>query len=179
MFQASGSPPVPLLIGPTAVGKTAVSLQIAQRLGGEIISADSRQIYQFLDIGTDKPSTKQLADIPHHFVNELPPDEAFSAGRFARAAESRIREVLDRENIPLVVGGSTLYIESLVRGFSDIPDVDPEIRRELNIRLLEKGAESLYKELESVDPASAATMDPTKSQRIVRALEIYHGTGNP
>ncbi|NNE35742.1 MAG: tRNA (adenosine(37)-N6)-dimethylallyltransferase MiaA, partial [Rhodothermales bacterium] len=169
MFQSSDRSPISLLIGPTAVGKTVVSLDVARQANAEIVSADSRQVYQLLDIGTAKPSPQQLSEIPHHFIGELSLDQPFSAGRYARGAESRIREILDRNRVPLIVGGSTLYIEALVRGFSDIPDIEPQLRQELNLRLLDEGAESLYSELTSVDPASAATMDATKSQRIVRA----------
>jgi tRNA dimethylallyltransferase len=179
MSQSVRSLIIPLLIGPTAVGKTTVSLEVAQCLNGEIVSADSRQVYQLLDIGTAKPSAAQLAAIPHHFVGELKPDESFSAGQFARAAESRIGEIQARGRMPLVVGGSTLYTDALVRGFSEIPDVDPDVRNELNLRLLDEGPGRLYIELQAVDPVSAATMDESKSQRIVRALEIYHGTGTP
>jgi tRNA dimethylallyltransferase len=171
--------PIPLLAGPTAVGKTAVSLHVARQLNAEILSADARQIYRGLTIGTAKPSAKYLSAVPHHFIDELEPHEPFSSGQFARAAERRIAEILERGRIPLVVGGSTLYIEALVRGFSDIPYIDPEIRQELNDRLGSEGAAALYAELRNVDPASARTMDQTKSQRIVRALEIYYGTGTP
>ena len=171
--------PIPLLCGPTAVGKTTVSIDVARHLNAEIISADARQAYRGMTIGTAKPSPDELAAVPHHFIDELNPEQPFSAGQFARAAENRIKDILSRDRVPLVVGGSTLYIEALVRGFSDIPDVESGVREELNERLSREGAPSLFAELESVDPASAATMDETKSQRIVRALEIYHGTGTP
>lgn len=170
---------IPLLVGPTAVGKTALSLDIAECLGAEIISADARQVYRGLTIGTAKPSADDQHRVRHHFIDEREPHRPFSAGEFARAAEERIAGILEENNVPLVVGGSTLYIEALVRGFSDIPDVDPEIRVELNERLGTDGSAVLFAELESVDPASAATMDKTKSQRIVRALEIFYGTGTP
>jgi tRNA dimethylallyltransferase len=175
----TGTHVIPLVCGPTAVGKTAVGVAIAVQLGAEIVSADARQVYRGMTIGTAKPSADELAAAPHHFVDELDPHEPFSAGRFARAAEARITDMLSRGRVPLVLGGSTLYIDALVRGFSDIPDVGREIRGELNERLNREGAPALFKELQSVDPASAATMDETKSQRIVRALEIFFGTGTP
>ncbi len=168
-----------LLCGPTAIGKTTLSLAVSRGMNGEIISADARQIYRGLDIGTAKPSADELAAVPHHFIDELDPHESFSAGQFARAAEARMRQTMDRGHTPLVVGGSTLYIDALVNGFAEIPDVDPTIRDSLNRRLTQQGSETLFAELREVDPQAAATMDPTKSQRIVRALEVYHGTGRP
>ncbi len=168
-----------LIAGPTASGKTGLSIALACEIGAEIVSADSRQIYRGLDIGTAKPSIEERSGVPHHFIDELDPDQRFSAGDFLREAEARIREIRDRRRMPLIVGGSTLYIDALINGIADIPDVQPEVRAHLKGRLASEGAETLYRELETVDPASAATMDPTKSQRIVRALEVYHGTGTP
>ncbi|MBT8399144.1 MAG: tRNA (adenosine(37)-N6)-dimethylallyltransferase MiaA, partial [Rhodothermia bacterium] len=168
-----------ILCGPTAIGKTSMSMDVAPLLTAEIISADSRQIYRGLNIGTAKPAPEELAAVPQHFVDELDPHEAFSAGEFARAAEPRIQQILDRGLTPLVVGGSTLYIDALVNGFADIPDVDPAVRESLNRRLESEGPDPLFRELREADPEAAATMDPTKSQRIVRALEVYLGTGQP
>ncbi len=171
--------PFLILTGPTAVGKTAVSLDLADRLGAEIISADSRQVYRELTIGTAKPETDELARIPHHFIDELDLGEPFSAGRFAEQAYARIRDILSRGRVPFVVGGSTLYLHALQFGLADVPPVDPEIRRSLENRLAEEGAGALFDELHRLDPASAATLDPTKTSRLVRALEVYYGTGRP
>lgn len=171
--------PIPTLTGPTAVGKTALSLQLAEHLSAEIISADSRQIYRELTTGTAKPSRNELERIPHHFIDELDVGDPFSAGTFARHAHKRIREIRARNRRPLVVGGSTLYLHALQFGLADIPKVDPEVRERLNRRLEHEGAEALYAELEAADPKAAERLDPTKTQRLVRALEVFHGTGRP
>ncbi len=168
-----------MLTGPTAVGKTSLSLELAERLDAEIISADSRQIYRELTIGTSKPEPDQLARIPHHFIDELDLGTPFSAGEFARQAHARIRSILERGRVPLVVGGSTLYLHALQFGLADIPPVAPEVRQHLENRLADEGADALFAELHRFDPASAATLDPTKTHRLLRALEVYHGTGRP
>ena len=171
--------PFPILTGPTAAGKTALSLALAERLNAEIISADSRQIYRELTIGTAKPEPDELARVPHHFIDELDLGTPFSAGAFAEQANARIREILGRGRLPLIVGGSTLYLHALQFGLADVPPVDPTLRPHLESRLADEGAQALFDELRYVDPASAATLDPTKSSRLVRALEVYHGTGRP
>ncbi len=168
-----------IITGPTSSGKTRLGIAVAQLRNGEIVSADARQIYGRMNIGTAKPTHAELSAVPHHLIDELEPDRSFSAGEFARVAEARIADILKRRRTPIVVGGSTLYIDTLVRGIADIPDVDPAIREQMSHRLATEGAAELYAELKSVDPDSAATMDATKSQRIVRALEVYHGTGTP
>lgn len=171
--------PIPILTGPTAVGKTALSLSLAEEIGAEIISVDSRQIYKPLTIGTAKPSPDELARVPHHFINELDLDQDFSAGQFAWKAEERIAEILKRGHNPLVVGGSTLYLHALQFGLADIPAVPKAIREQIEERLNQEGGEALYAELQQFDSASAQTMDATKTQRLVRALEVYYGTGQP
>lgn len=179
--QESGAPPAPpilTLTGPTGVGKTSLSLPLANMLQAEILSIDSRQIYKELNIGTAKPGSDELARAPHHFVSERSITDPVSSGQFASLAEKRIQEVFDRGNAPLLVGGSTLYLQALQKGIAAIPDIDPAVRQELVSRLEKEGHEALYKELVSVDPDAAATMDATKSQRLVRALEVFHGTGN-
>jgi tRNA dimethylallyltransferase len=175
------SPALPILTltGPTAVGKTDLSLEIAETLGAEIVSADSRQVYEELTIGTAKPGSEALDRVPHHFIGELSIDEDFSAGTFADAANDRIRAILDRGRYPLVVGGSTLYLHALQYGLADVPDVDDAVRERLEKRLEEEGPEALYAELQDVDPVQAEKNDPTKTQRVIRALEVYHGTGRP
>ena len=172
-------PPFPVLTGPTSVGKTALSVQLAQAMNAEIISADSRQVYRELTIGTAKPEADVLARVRHHFIDELDLGEPFSAGQFARKAEARMRAIMDRGCVPLIVGGSALYLHALIHGLADVPPVPPEVRTSVEARLAGEGAQALYQELERVDPASARTMDPTKTQRLVRALEVFHGTGRP
>ncbi len=173
------SSPLPVLAGPTCVGKTSISIAWAAEHRAEIISADSRQIYRGLDIGTAKPSPPDLRTVPHHFIDELEWDEPYSAGRFARDAYARITEVLDRGHLPLVVGGSTLYLHALVFGLADVPRVPATVRRQLEERLEHEGSPSLFAELQRLDPEAAASMDATKTHRLIRALEVYHGTGRP
>ena len=170
--------PFIILAGPTAVGKTALSLAVAEKLNAEIISIDSRQIYKELTIGTAKPSNEELARIPHHFISERSIHHPVSAGQFAALAEERISSILKRGKIPLVVGGSTLYIHALQFGLAAIPEVAPHFRTKLTQRLEEEGPELLYNELEAIDPVAAETMDATKTQRMIRALEVYYGTGH-
>ena len=175
--EPDASDPILTITGPTAVGKTAVSLEVAERLNAEIISVDSRQVYEELTIGTAKPSPSAQRRVPHHFVGERSLHEPFSAGAYAKAANDRIRAVLARGRRPLVVGGATLYLHALQYGLADIPDVDDEVRERLNQRLESEGQEALYEELKQVDPKQAAETDPTKTQKVIRALEVYHGTG--
>ncbi len=177
--EANPSSPILTITGPTAVGKTELSLEVAERLDAEIVSVDSRQVYEELTIGTAKPSADALNRVPHHFIGERTLHEPLSAGGYAEAANERIRRILDRDKRPLVVGGATLYLHALQYGLADIPDVDDEVRARLEERLEQEGKEALYEELQKVDPEQAAEMDPTKTQRVIRALEVYHGTGKP
>jgi tRNA dimethylallyltransferase len=168
-----------VLAGPTAVGKTSLSIDLAAALDAEIVSADSRQVYRQLTIGTAKPSPEELATVRHHFIDELDLGEPFSAGRFAAAASERSRQIRQRGRLAIVTGGSTLYLEALVHGLDEVPTTSSETRRMLTARLAAEGPAALFAELERVDPASAAIMDPSKSQRLVRALEVFHETGTP
>lgn len=175
--RASG--PFLTIAGPTGVGKTALSLDVAEALDAEIISADSRQVYEELTIGTAKPSPQAQERVPHHFIGERTLQEPFSAGTYAEEANDRIRSILDRERVPLIVGGATLYLHALQYGLADIPDVEDCVRERLEDRLDEEGPEALFEELQEVDPKQAEKADPTKTQRVIRALEVYHGTGKP
>jgi tRNA dimethylallyltransferase len=170
---------VPFLVGPTGVGKTEISIQIAQNISVEIISADSRQIYKFLNIGTAKPPPEILMKIPHHFIDYLSPDEYFSAGMYGREARSIINQILERKVIPLVVGGSGFYIQALIDGLSEIDISDHTIREDLGQRLENEGVEVLHKELKSVDPDLAKKIKMKDRQRITRGLEVYYATGKP
>ena len=167
------------ITGPTAVGKTALSLDVAEALDAEIISADSRQVYDALTIGTAKPGPDEQARVPHHFIGERSLHEPFSAGDFADEANARIHAVLDRDRQPLIVGGSTLYVHALQEGLADIPDVHDDVRQHLERRMTQEGEQALYEELKRVDPAQAESTDPTKTHRVIRALEVYHATGRP
>ena len=173
-------PIVYAITGPTAVGKTALSLEIAEHLGAEIVSCDSRQVYRELTIGTAKPTEAELGRVRHHFIDERSLSEPWSAGTFADAAESRIAGLHASGKEALVVGGSTLYLHALAHGLSPLPAADPATREELNqVALTDAGRQALYDELREVDPEAAATLDPTKSQRLVRFVEVYRSTGRP
>ncbi len=167
------------ITGPTAVGKTALSLEVAEHIGAEVLSVDSRQVYRELTVGTAKPAMAERALVRHHFIDERSIGEPFSAGRSADAANARIRAIRERGRRVLVVGGSTLYLHALQHGLADIPDVPASVRRHIEARLDEEGADALFSELQSVDLSYARKIDPTKTQQLVRALEVYHGTGRP
>ncbi len=170
---------VVLLVGPTASGKTSVSLHLAPILNAEIISADSRQVYKHLDIGTAKPTLAERAKVPHHFIDELPPDKEFNAGEFGDRGREAIDAIIARGHVPLVVGGSGLYIQSLIDGFFEGPGADWEYRKVLEEKIRQGKAAELISELRKVDPDSAGRIDPTKPRRIIRALEVRHITGKP
>ena len=171
--------PIHAIVGPTAVGKTALGIKLAQVLDGEIISADSRQIYKELSIGSAKPTAQELALVPHHFIDELRLGEYYSAGLFAEQATARIGEVLARNRVPIIVGGSTLYLHALIHGLSPLIPSDMGVRTSIEKRLADLGKEALYEELRRIDPDSANAMDPTKTARVMRALEVFELTGTP
>jgi tRNA dimethylallyltransferase len=167
------------LVGPTASGKTALSILLAEKLKGEIISADSRQIYRYLDIGTAKPAPEELKRTIHHFINILGPDQLYNAGEYGLQARAKIEELLKQNNQPILVGGSGLYVRAVIDGFFDGPGKNTEVREQLENELRRLGSEILYERLKKIDPISAAKMDTTKVRRIIRALEVYSITGKP
>jgi tRNA dimethylallyltransferase len=173
------TPRVPVLVGPTASGKSAVGVRLAEMLDGEIISADSRQVYRFLDIGTAKPSLQDRRRVPHHFIDEILPDRDFNAGEFGVEGRRRIAEIQGRNRTPIVVGGSGLYVRSLIDGFFEGPGADRDFRARLEATVLEGRVEDLIRELAAIDPEGAAKADPSKPRRIIRALEVFHLTGLP
>lgn len=177
--MSAGTQPIRVIAGPTAVGKTAYSLQLANEAEAEIISADSRQIYRQLTIGTAKPNREELARVRHHFINELDVGEPFSAGQFASQANDRIADILARSHKPIVVGGATLYLHALVHGLSSVAASDVATRANLEAELAAYGPEKLYHMLVQVDPRTASKMDKTKTSRVMRALEVYRLTGIP
>ncbi len=168
-----------ILVGPTAVGKTSVSLPLAQRLNAEIISADSRQIYKFMSIGTAKPTPTEMQDIPHHLVDELEPGEKYTAGQFARDAARIIDEIYSRGRRPLVVGGAGFYIKALTQGLFDQKSTDNKIRKELQRQVAKEGVEQMYREFQSIDPDYASEVHINDEKKIIRAIEIYRVTGKP
>ncbi len=172
-------PKVLLIVGPTGIGKTDVSLRIAARASCEIISADSRQIYKYMDIGTAKPSREELAAVPHHFISIKTPDETYSAGEFGEDARRCVDDIFARGRLPLVVGGSGLYIRGLVDGFSGPRVADAGVKARLREQLQEQGLEFLYARLQALDRETASRLNPGDTQRILRALEVQEITGKP
>lgn len=168
---------IAVILGPTGVGKTDLSILISKKIPVEIISADSRQIYKLLDIGTAKPSPQILNEIPHHFINYLDLDQYYSAGQFGKEARKKIMQIFARGRIPLIVGGSGLYIRALLKGFFEGNVINHEIRQSLKKRLEEKGLKALYKELMELDRESASKIHPHNSKRVLRALEVCLVTG--
>ncbi len=171
-------PHILVVAGPTASGKTAVGIELAQRLGGEIISADARQIYRLMNIGTAKPTAEERAAARHHLIDFAYPDADYSAGQFAEDASAAMRDILRRGKVPLVVGGAGLYIRALFDGFSPMPQVPPEIRARLQWEARD-GLPKLYKKLCQVDPQWASKIQATDVQRVVRGLEVYEASGKP
>ena len=169
-----------IICGPTASGKTSLSLKLSDVLPSEIISSDSRQFYRFLNIGTAKPSKEELVKAPHHFIDFLDPDQDYNAGKFGEEAALCIENIFDRNKIPIVVGGSGLYIKSLTEGLfrEEINERKFEIRKKLSEKYNEKGKFSLYDELVEQDPAAAAMYSDKNPRRVLRALEYYYLTGN-
>jgi len=175
-------PHIPLLVivGPTAVGKTALAIALAQALGGEIVSADSRQVYRGMDIGTAKPSAAERAAAPHHLIDVVDPDEEFSLARYQDLATEAIAEIAARGRLPLLVGGTGQYLAALLEGWQ-IPRVapQPELRAALEREAAQLGAAALHARLALADPAAAAGILPTNVRRVIRALEVYELTGRP
>jgi len=167
------------LTGPTACGKTDLALALAERVPLEIVSMDSALVYRGLDIGTAKPSPRIRAAVPHHLVDILEPTESYSAGRFARDAASLIDEIRARGRLPLLVGGTLLYLRALRDGLSALPRADREVRAELDREAAEHGWAALHERLRGVDPAAAERISPNDRQRIQRALEVHTLTSRP
>ncbi|MEY2781660.1 MAG: hypothetical protein RL307_1364 [Pseudomonadota bacterium] len=165
------------LIGPTASGKTAAVMQLAQRMPIEIISMDSALVYKGMDIGTAKPSAQELAAVPHHLIDLIEPTEVFSAAQFAQAARQCMADIHSRGRWPVIVGGTFLYLKALLEGLDDLPVTDPEIRSQWQARANEQGWPALHAELAKVDPVTAQRLSPNDSQRIGRALEVWSITG--
>lgn len=168
-----------VIVGPTCSGKTYLSLRLAEILKSEIISADSRQIYKYLNIGTAKPSSDQVKKIKHHFIDDLKPDDDFNASKFAERTKIILEGLIIQNKIPVVVGGSGLYIKALIDGISESADTDNELRAEF-LELRKKfGNNYLYEELKKVDDVSAAKMLPQNWKRVIRALEVLILSGKP
>ena len=167
------------ILGATATGKSEVGLALAEELRGEIVNADALQVYRGFDVGTAKPGPEERSRVPHHLIDILDPHERWSAGEFARRAREAVAGIEERGNVPIVVGGSGLYLRALFQGISPIPPGDPEVRRELRNLLEQQGLPVLAAELARVDPETAARLGAGDTQRVLRALEVARVTGRP
>jgi len=172
LARADG-PPLIVVVGPTAVGKSELALRLASSLGGEIVSADSRQIYRYMDVGTAKPTLQEQAQARHHLVDVVDPDEEYTLAHFQADAYRAIDDVLARGRLPFLVGGTGLYVRAVVEGLR-IPRVapQPELRAELEERARREGPDSVHRELRALDPVAAGRIDPRNVRRVIRALEV-------
>jgi tRNA dimethylallyltransferase len=168
-----------LLMGPTATGKSALALELAEAFGGEIVSVDSAQVFRGMDIGTAKPDRATRERVPHHLIDVVDPVEAYSAARFAADASAAIGSIRARGRLPILAGGTMLYFKALTEGLSDLPGADWSIRAGIDREAAARGWPALHAELSRVDPAAAARLAPQDAQRIQRALEVYRATGVP
>lgn len=172
--------PVIFIVGPTAVGKTRLAIALAQRLKGEIINADSRQVYRYIDIGAAKPTPAERRQATHHLLDLLTPDHSFDLSSFLSLARQAIQDIAGRGRLPIVAGGTGQYLWALHEGWQG-PAAPPDaaFRREWEETAAREGGAALYRRLQEIDPARAAALDPRNLRRIIRALEIYHITGQP
>jgi tRNA dimethylallyltransferase len=168
-----------VIIGPTAIGKTKIAIEIAKKISGEIISADSRQIYQYLTIGTAKPTPEERRVIQFHLIDFIHPNDVYSCGQFSRDAEVKIEEVKKRNNYPIICGGTGLYIKVLFYPLHALPESNKRVKEKLVNVLNQRGIEYLYQKLRAIDPAWSEKIMPQDKQRILRGLEVYEMTGQP
>lgn len=167
------------ILGPTAVGKTAVSISLAQKIGGEVISCDAMQVYQQISIASNKPTSEEMRGVPHHLVDFVPLDEVFDVARFLKHAKAAMNEILSRNRRVIIAGGTGMYAKALLDGIFDIDAIPQDIKEELSREKCGKGLDFLYKELSSVDTLAASRIHPNDERRILRALEVYRFTGVP
>jgi tRNA dimethylallyltransferase len=177
-LKTSHLPALIVLVGPTAVGKTELSLRLAERLGGEIVSADSRLFYRGMDIGTAKPTPGERLRVPHHLIDVTDPDETWSLAVFHQAAAAAITDIHQRGHLPLLVGGTGQYVHAVTHGWTPpVAAPDPELRTRLEAEAETIGADGLYARLRSLDPAAAERIDPRNLRRTIRAIEVILATG--
>lgn len=167
------------IIGPTAVGKTALSIKLAHQYRTAILSCDARQVYKYMDIGTAKPSSDEMGTIPHYFIDHLNPDQSYTAGQFESESGQLLEQLFEKKKVVVSVGGSTLYNQALWYGLDTIPSAEPKIREALNLAHMNGGLEPLLAELRSVDPITYERIDRNNPIRVIRALEVFRETGNP
>lgn len=171
--------PLWAIVGATGTGKTRLAIELAERVGGEIIGCDSAQIFRGLDVGTAKPTPEERARAPHHVVDVADVTEQWSSVTYKAAAEAAIADVEARGRVPIVVGGAGLWLRALTRGLFDAPEIDPDVRAEVRRRLAEEGAPAVHAALAALDPRAAGRLHPNDTQRIGRALEVVLSTGTP
>jgi tRNA dimethylallyltransferase len=169
---------VVFILGPTCTGKSNLAIAVAREFGGEVISADSMQVYRGFDIGTAKLSAVEMGGIPHHLIDRCDPREMFSAGEFQRLAEQKVEEIAGRKSLPVVAGGTGLYIRALLLGLTPLGSADRELRDRLRRQAQEKGIEAMHRLLQELDPATAERLPQRDTQRVLRALEYRLGSGN-
>ncbi len=177
--MCSKKPLLICVVGPTAIGKTALSIEIAKAFSTEIISADSRQFYKEMKIGTAVPSSEELAAVPHHFIQNKSIFDSFNVGDFEKEAVQKLEQLFNKYPVVVMVGGSGLYIDAVVKGLDSFPEVSSEVREQLNEELLSNGIEALQKELEEIDPVYFQKADVQNPHRVIRALEIFRSSGKP
>ena len=175
----SGRPRIIVICGPTAAGKTAAGIEVARAVGGEIVSADSMQVYRYMDIGTAKPTAAEQAAVRHHLIDVVDPDEPFDAAAYMTRARQVLAELIRRGRPPVVVGGTGLYIKALLYGLFRSEAHDPDVRARLHAEADAAGAAALHARLEACDPDTAARLHPNDRARILRALEVFEVTGRP
>jgi tRNA dimethylallyltransferase len=171
--------PAILLMGPTAAGKSALALALAERCGGEVVSVDSAQVFRGMDIGTAKPDAAVRSRVAHHLIDLIEPTEAYSAARFRADALAAIAGIRARGRVPILCGGTMLYFRALTEGLSALPPADPRVRADIDARAAREGWPALHAELKRVDPGTAARLEPNDAQRIQRALEVWLTAGVP
>ena len=172
-------PKIVIILGPTAVGKSALALELAGQLNGEIVNADSQQVYRYLDIGTGKPTMAERERVRHHLIDMVNPDQEFNAAMFRHLANEVIYQINERKRNPMVCGGTGLYLKALTRGLFQGPAQDVIFRSELEKEIAQSGLDSVYRRLAEIDPTVISTIHPNDRSRTVRALEVYQLTGKP
>jgi tRNA dimethylallyltransferase len=172
-------PKIVVILGPTAVGKSELALELAGQLNGEIVNADSQQVYRFMDIGTGKPTMAERERVRHHLIDVVKPDQEFNAAMFRHLASEVIYQINERKRNPMVCGGTGLYLKALTRGLFEGPAQDVIFRSELEKEIAQSGLDAVYRRLAEIDPTVTATIHPNDRSRTVRALEVYQLTGKP
>ena len=169
--------PVVVIVGPTAVGKSRIAVEVAKVFETEVLTADSRQVYRGMDVGTDKPASEERQAVPHRLIDLVDPDESFNAGLYRRQAIDEIERLYRDCHLPLVVGGTGLYVRTLLKGLCDAPQADPIVREALRQEAEDQGYDRLYARLAEVDPVAAARLHPRDESKVIRALEVYQLSG--